>query len=442
MNAPVGLVGTSPPDVLETSRVPLIGFSVRQAGTPGWIRAVAIMLAAVMVVAGAVDVWALRSRERAATALSQTSEPALAHAANLYRAMSDADATAARAFVTGGIEPQSERDRYLQDMRTASAEAAALAAESSHDRAIAADIATIDDQLQAYAGLVETARTYNRDGFPVGDAYLRNASGDLRATILPAVLAIYRTEADRVATAYHGGTSPVPLRAVLIAAAVFLLLAVAAQFWLALRTRRVFNAGLAAATVVAICLTALCAAMLVRSEHALTSARRNGSDALTVLSSARILAMRMRTDEMLELAGRGTDRADYRADFNVAAEHLRAVTDLSGFPGSLSGGLAAYLLAHGSVNNLEDHYRLSDAITVATTTSRPAPGLAVSESTAFDRFIANLDDQVAVSHQRFATRVRSAGTGFAAAYTLVVIAVVAIGALIAAGAHVRLREYQ
>ena len=54
-------------------------------------------------------------------------------------------------------------------------------------------------QLPVYTGLVETARVYNRQGLPLGAAYLREASGLMRDKLLPAAKQLYRTETGRLA---------------------------------------------------------------------------------------------------------------------------------------------------------------------------------------------------------------------------------------------------
>ena len=56
---------------------------------------------------------------------------------------------------------------------------AALAA-TARGEGEAADLAAVADSVQRYAGLVESARANNRQGFPVGAAYLDQASAALQ----------------------------------------------------------------------------------------------------------------------------------------------------------------------------------------------------------------------------------------------------------------------
>ena len=46
-------------------------------------------------------------------------------------------------------------------------------------------------QLAAYTGLVEAARANNVQGFPIGSAYLREASSLMQTKLLPEAKKIY-----------------------------------------------------------------------------------------------------------------------------------------------------------------------------------------------------------------------------------------------------------
>src|SRR5436190_893333 len=59
-------------------------------------------------------------------------------------------------------------------------------------------IAAIAASLPEYTGLVETARANHRQGFPVGAAYLRDASELMRGRILASAGDLYRLETLRL----------------------------------------------------------------------------------------------------------------------------------------------------------------------------------------------------------------------------------------------------
>jgi hypothetical protein len=410
--------------------------------SPGRLRAVGVALTVGLLVLGTVGIATLHDRRVAAVAVAEVAEPSLVHAANLYVRLSDGDATASRAFATGGIEPTDQRATYLHDLEVATAELAALSETADQTPTVRNDVRIISAHLATYTGLVETARANNRQGYPVGAAYLRAASDDLRGTVLQAVLDIYKTEADRLERAYDAGTSRLALLTLLIVGGLLLALFVAAQIWLARRTHRVLNVALVAATLVAVGVMVLPGVLLARRTDNLNQARRDGTDALMVVSSTRILAMRMRADEILELVGRGTNRDTYWKDLEGVKVRLRGTDNRGGLlalaPDGLRAGLANYLVARDVVVRLEkagDFKKAVEAATVAVGT--PAP-----EAQLFDALVNQVDNQVDVSQARFSRHIQDARADLGATYVAIAIGVIAGTALVAAGVHQRLKEYQ
>src|SRR5262249_4769221 len=154
---------------------------------------------------------------------------------------SDADATEAVAFLSGGLEPQPLRDRYLADITQAARrlEAATAAAGNS---AAGSRLATLAAGLPEYTGLVETARANNRQGFPVGAAYLAQASNLMRSTLLPAARALYSKENAQLSSAGNRATAWPYLALIIAVLAGFGLYG--SQRWLTRWTRRIINPGL------------------------------------------------------------------------------------------------------------------------------------------------------------------------------------------------------
>src|SRR5579864_630974 len=152
---------------------------------------------------GAIAAWTVAQHTAAADDVVTTIEPLSVDAQQIYRALSDADATAATSFLSGGLEPQPVRQRYLADIARAASrlEAATAAATAAGQSSAAAPLARLTDDLPVYAGMVETARADYRLGYPLGAAYLREASGLMRATLLPAASDLYAQENGRLAAA-------------------------------------------------------------------------------------------------------------------------------------------------------------------------------------------------------------------------------------------------
>src|SRR5262249_53664527 len=134
------------------------------------------------VLAGVAAVVGVEQRAGRVDQIRTESGPLTVSAQQLYRSLSDADATAAAALLSGGVEPADLRARYEQDIAAASDALTAAGAARGADHEAVAQIA---QALPVYTGLVETARTNNRLNLPVGAAYLREASGLMRDRLLP-----------------------------------------------------------------------------------------------------------------------------------------------------------------------------------------------------------------------------------------------------------------
>ena len=145
--------------------------------------------------------------ERRRTALTTDS-------AELYRSLADADAMATSGYVAGGREPTAVRARYDDDI----ARATDRLVDAAGRLPGSGPVATVAAQLPAYTGLVETARTLNRLGLPLGQAYLGSASELMRGTILPAAEELRRQQAAELTEAYERGVAiPFAVGALLVA---------------------------------------------------------------------------------------------------------------------------------------------------------------------------------------------------------------------------------
>ncbi|MBM0239138.1 hypothetical protein JNW88_21985 [Micromonospora sp. ATA32] len=177
-----------PPPVTDVRPTRLAGLRGRMVGglrdTPRRLAAVLAGLVALGFVVGVVGFTGVRQRADLIDGVTSRSGTLVVAAQDLYRALSDADATAASAFLSGGVEPAAQRDRYQNDVAEAAAALAVIAAGRSGDGARDGAVGVIAAELPVYTGLIETARAYNRQGLPVGAAYLREASGLMRQRML------------------------------------------------------------------------------------------------------------------------------------------------------------------------------------------------------------------------------------------------------------------
>ncbi|MGI5352440.1 hypothetical protein ACQEU8_30265 [Streptomyces sp. CA-250714] len=278
---------------------------LRAAATtePGRLRAVGAVLAALVLLFGAVTAWQISDRVAAADAVVDHSQPLSADAAHIYRSLADADTSASSGFLAGGDEPRSERRRYEKDIREASELLASAAANSQGSRTAQRQIAVLNRGLPVYTGLVESARADNRQGLPLGGAYLRYANEKMRGELLPAARKLYTAETRQLGGDYEDAKSW-PLLAVGTG-----VVALAALGWAQRRnyrrTNRVFNRGLLGATAVSLALLVWLTAGHAMARSGLNESDTKGARSLHALNEARIGTLQARGDENMTLVARG-----------------------------------------------------------------------------------------------------------------------------------------
>lgn len=272
---------------------------------PGRLRIIGALLALLVVAFGAVTAWQMTDRTTAADDVLNSSQPLSSDAADIYRSLADANTTASSGFLAGGQETSASRDRYEGDIRTAAEKLVKAAANSDPGSPSTASIAKLNRLLPEYKGLVERARTYNRQGYPVGGAYLRYANEKMQKEMLPAAEDLYTKENQRLRADYADAT-PYPWAAIALG-----VLALAALAWAQrrnyLRTNRVLNHGLVAATATATVVLLWLVVGHSVARAGLDDSYDHGVRSLNVLHDARIASLRARGNENLTLVARGAE---------------------------------------------------------------------------------------------------------------------------------------
>ncbi|MEU2081367.1 hypothetical protein ABZ569_05635 [Streptomyces albus] len=278
---------------------------LRQAARaePGRLRAIGALLAALLVLFGAVTAWQVSGRQAAADAVIEHSQPLSADAARIHRALADADTAASSGFLAGGDEPREVRARYDKEIRRASQLLADAAANSAGSRTAERQIAVLNRGLPVYTGLVEAARADNRQGLPLGGAYLRYANEKMRGELLPAARKLYTAETTRLDNDYADARAW-PLLAIGTGA-----VALAALGWAQVRTfrrtNRVFNPGLLGAGAATLVLLVWLVAGHGTARHGLGESDTKGARSLQALNEAWTASLRARGDENMTLVARG-----------------------------------------------------------------------------------------------------------------------------------------
>jgi|SRR5215470_3637366 len=411
---------------------------------PGQFTVLLTVLAMLCLAVSLAAVWDIRHRRAVLDRVISNGGPTTKAALEAYRSLSDADATATSTFLVNGVEPPEPRDRY-RDRITKAGVALSMAASGARTDESATTIAELSAYLPVYTGLIETARTYNRQGLPQGATYLREASWLMQDTMLPKAQRLYEDEAARLAAdqaeAAEPGWFPDAMG--------FLVLSglVAAQVYLARSTRRVLNAGLLAATLLAVAAAAWYG-MAVRAVTEHSTAGQEGTAQVEAFAAARIAALQARSDESLTLVARGNGKP-YEDHFNITADKLehdgsgllaRARIVVSGLETSTAVQQATdawrqWREIHKELRMVDDGGSYDEAVTLATNAAHGT----VTLSTMVDDRLGLATQQATV---RFEDEAASARRSLSGTDVGVAVVMVFAGFGVAAGFAPRLREFR
>jgi hypothetical protein len=397
--------------------------------TPGVIGIIALAVGAICVIAGVVSGGQLDARIDERNSVLTRSEPFAYSAQNLYAALSAADAAAASAFLSGGVETAEMRERYQQALARASS-ALADATGGATEKETRTAIAEISAQLAAYTALVESARANNRQGFVIGSAYLREASSLMQTSLLPAAEDVYKANLRTVEEDQRAiGTLPIVSLTLLALALVAIGVGSVIMYG---RTNRQFNIGLvvAAATVILVIGWVVVATQLAAGE--IERAQTEGTARFEQLAKARILAQQARTDETLELIARGDITAREKS-FNGHIDELGKLLDAA--PPAAAAGVQKWLVSH---RKQADAYNAGDFDVAVAQAIGPDPAGSAAQFAAVE---ASLRDGIERTRDTLRDRVSAAGTWleWSPTGTLVLMVVAASAAVI--GLWPRLKEF-
>lgn len=405
----------------------------RLAGTtPGAIGAVAVVSVVLCLLAGSTSADQLSGKIARRDAVLERTEPLAYAAQTLYVALSAADASAATAFLSGGIESPQVRGQYQQALADAAA-ALAEATTGAADERTRMIVAQITADLPAYTGLVEAARANNRQGFPVGSSYLHEASLVMQNSLLPNAEKLSK---DRLAALRHDQhdigalpwTSIVLLVLVLISCGVGTLV-------LLRRTNRRMNMGVAvAAGATAVTLLWIVGTTSIAAA-ALDTGKSGATSRFETLTQARILAQQARTDETLALITRGditVSETDFRKHTTELSDRLATVT---GSDSEASRSLLGWTAGHAKQREAYEAANYPAAVAQAIGTG------AENSATLFAQLDATLRDNLGQQRQQLRDGVDSAGAALALSPAGTLVLLLFAAAAVVTGLWPRLKEF-
>ncbi|MFD0306822.1 hypothetical protein [Streptomyces sp. NPDC127119] len=274
---------------------------------PGRLRIIGAVLAVLVVAFGALTAWEMTDRSAAADDVLHSSQPLSADAADIYRSLAAANTAASSGFLAGGQETKRSRDDYERNIGQAADKLVTAAANSQPGSTSAKTITELNTMLPVYKGLVERARANNRQGYPLGGAYLRYANAKMQ-TMLEDAEQLYTVENQRLRSDYDDAT---PYPWIAIGAGV---VAVGGLVWAQRRnyrrTNRVLNHGLVAATAATTVVLLWLVVGHTVARAGLNDSYDHGVRSLTTLNDARLASLKARSNENLTLVSRGAETKD------------------------------------------------------------------------------------------------------------------------------------
>jgi hypothetical protein len=453
-------VGVSPGPVTPAPVVRRARWRSRLDGatTPARLRLLLALLILLSLAWGVLAALTADQHASAAADVVAVSEPLSLDAEQIYTSLSDADATAANAFLAGGLEPAKARQRYQADITQAAIriEAASALVGSSAARtqlpghltkqasaagtAVGDDLAILSGQLPAYTDEVGTARADNRLGLPLGAAYLREASGLLRGTLLPAASDIYIRESTLLTSASAQATG-LPLIVVAAIAGLGLgYVLFRSSRWLSRHTHRVVNYGLLLVALAGLVSLVWLVAAFVVGRGDLLHAQQQGSAPAQAFARAEVAALQAHADESLTLIDNGGDdsyQKDYLAQQKILGPGpgtLLAAVQAAGGPGSdVAAQARAWYRAHAALRGKDDGGSHAAAVQSA---------LNGDAATSFARLSTTLSQGINDHQAVFAASARSGRDAFTGlAVGMIVASLVMVGGC-AWGLSRRLAEYR
>ncbi|MFD5178284.1 hypothetical protein ACFWM1_20935 [Nocardia sp. NPDC058379] len=402
------------------------------ATTPGVIGAVLVVTTVACLIAGSTVGQQLDAKIGRTEQVLDRTEPLAFAAQSLYVSLSAADAGAATAFLSGGVESPQVRDTYEQALAEAAA-ALAEATSGATDAQTRAIVARIAADLPTYTGLVETARANNRQGFPVGSAYLRQASDLMQTSLLPNAEQLNQARFAAVREDQHR-IGALPLTSI-----VLLLLVLAAcgagSVLLLRRTNRLVNPGVALAAAAALLALVWSAGATLTAAQLLETGDSGAGARVENLASARILAQQARTDETLALITRGDITAPENAFHTHTRDLEQRLTAAGAGDSEAARALTNWNAGHNAQRTAYEKADYAGAVTQAIGTGPD------SSATSFARLDRELRDALAQARTDLRDGVDAAGTTFTLSPFGTLLLLLAAAGAVVTGLWPRLKEF-
>jgi hypothetical protein len=336
-------------------------------GSVGQLRLIGTVCVLASLVFGVLGASAFRDRASALSdARADTAQ--LVRVQTIQTSLVQADAQATNGFLVAGLEPAGQRAIYDQAIASVAALISGAARAQPDD---APALGRVNANLSSYTELIAVARSNNRQGFPVGSAYLRQASDILRAQILPELAQL--TEANRLRTSAAFDSSGAAGTWLGIAIGIGLVGLLAGAALLAMRTHRIINVPIAAA-VAAVLLVVLVGGLFMSLAQAKARHVRSTSYTATyALARARVLAYDAKSEESLTLIARGSGQANEllsKSDLTQANTWFDVASKAGAGTSATNTQLSQWIEVHKVIRQADDTGHWDTAVATATRSGR------------------------------------------------------------------------
>ena len=326
------MIATAPAGVRQSLRDRAETARRRSRTTPGHLQMLVLLIGGTSAALFLVGSATLVAAQRSVAGMRHETVPAIMGAQRIHATLADADRAEANAFLAGAIEAAGPHRQYENDIAAAMRELEQAAEQAGGNAAVGRQIQTVSVMVTQYTSLVDIARADNQQGYPVGAAYLRQASQLMHRPgdgILASVDQLGDLDAQDLGAENTTLVITVGLLVLYASAAITLLaVLVHSQRFVRERFRRRRNRHLLMATGVLLLLSATVASEAVFTTQTLVVAESQDYNRLLNLWHMRSLVYDANGNESLSLIARGNgDAFDRTFASNTARLVDRPLTD-------------------------------------------------------------------------------------------------------------------
>jgi hypothetical protein len=461
--APLAVRPTAGP-LAPPGRRDLVTF-LRTAPTPVRLKVLLYGLWALAALLFGVGELALDGARTAMRKVGKDTAPSIIYAQEISSDLADLDANAGN-FLLGNRRHQQEAVEAFEARRKNLSKRLVDAAKNITEEAEREPIEAMFDDLGRYLELVGEARYHKESGDDRGAVTVYGlASEKMHQSLIPASRKLDKANRDALDHAYHEQASRSGMAAVAAGLTGALLAAVllSAQIFLFRRTRRVFNAPLLGATLIALVYTVYLVTRITVAREDLRVAKEDAFESIHAMWKARAIAYDANGDETRYLLG--VRAAEYEQRYRDKVRELISTPQIdeaslarNPLPTSVTGLFADELrnitfrgereAATRMITAFAEYDRIDVAIRALERGNQhdKAVDLCIGSgenqsNAAFKRFDDALKAVVDLNHREFDTIVDEGTHALAVATYLGPVASILIALLALLGIRPRLREY-